>query len=69
MSRKLGSSTTLKVKFLVLAEPIVPTLGTYGDGIGIGRVMKSIDVHEWSFSFLHRRVSYYLIIKISISLT
>jgi hypothetical protein len=69
MSRKLGSSTTLKVKFLVLAEPIVPMLGPYYDGFGIAAVMKSIDVYEWSCSLLHGIVSYYFIAKISISLT
>jgi hypothetical protein len=43
----------------------VPKLGTYGDELGIARVIKSLDVSEWSCSLLPRRISYYLIDKTS----
>jgi hypothetical protein len=53
MSSELGSITTLEVKFMMLIEPIVPTLGTYCNGLGMGFFMKSSDVYEGSFGLLH----------------
>jgi hypothetical protein len=53
MSSELGTFTTLEVKFMMLIEPIVPTLGTDSNGQGMGFFMKSIEVYEGSFGLLH----------------
>jgi hypothetical protein len=53
MSSELGSIPTLEVKFMMLIEPIVPTLGTDSNGLGMGFFMKSSEVYKWSFGLLH----------------
>jgi hypothetical protein len=53
MSSELGSIPTLEVKFMMLIEPIVPTLGTDSNGLGTDFFMKSIEVYKWSFGLLH----------------
>jgi hypothetical protein len=53
MSSELGSITTLEVKFMMLIEPIVPTLGTDDNGLGTDFFMKSSEVYEGSFGLVH----------------